>query len=267
MLGTILGAGLQLAGGLMNRSAQKDANKAAQRQADQNIALQKEFAQKGIQWRTADAHAAGIHPAFALGSPPIQFNPVVTGHRAADGLGNALAGMGQDISRSQMAVAGRGGRANIVNQKLTQLGLERAGLQNQLLRAQIANTVSRTAQSQIGPPGVEELPLERTISGKAPHQTAGTVGGKTYSQEFPGGYVPLPTPHNKQLMEDTPLSWLWTLKHAIGPNFGWNFDPPKNIPLKPGNRWTWSPSKQAYVQRKKPDWSRMWKGYSSPYPK
>jgi hypothetical protein len=46
-----------------------------------NIALQREFAQKSIQWKTADAKAAGLHPLAALGAQtntptiPVQANP------------------------------------------------------------------------------------------------------------------------------------------------------------------------------------------------
>lgn len=36
--------------------------------AKENIKLQKQFAQTGIQWKVADAKKAGIHPVYALGA-------------------------------------------------------------------------------------------------------------------------------------------------------------------------------------------------------
>lgn len=63
---------VSLINGFLNRNQQKDL---AQKQAD----LQKEFAQNSIQWRTADAKKAGIHPVAALGSQGISYNPSYVG--------------------------------------------------------------------------------------------------------------------------------------------------------------------------------------------
>lgn len=40
-----------------------------------NAALQREFAQHGIQWKVADAQAAGVHPLYALGGGTPSFSP------------------------------------------------------------------------------------------------------------------------------------------------------------------------------------------------
>lgn len=63
---------VSLINGFLNRNQQKDL---AERQAN----LQKEFAQNSIQWRTADAKKAGIHPVAALGSQGISYNPSYVG--------------------------------------------------------------------------------------------------------------------------------------------------------------------------------------------
>lgn len=63
---------LNFVGGLINMQNQ---NKLAKRQED----LQREFAQNSIQWRTADAKKAGIHPVAALGSQGISYNPSYVG--------------------------------------------------------------------------------------------------------------------------------------------------------------------------------------------
>jgi len=62
MLGPILGAASSLIGGIMGQNSQNNAIKSQENMAAQNIALQKEFAQSGIQWKVADAKAAGVHP-------------------------------------------------------------------------------------------------------------------------------------------------------------------------------------------------------------
>lgn len=65
-LGSIISAGASLVGGILG-------NKSNQKIAEQNAALQKEFAQHGISWKVADAKRAGIHPLYALGSNGISF--------------------------------------------------------------------------------------------------------------------------------------------------------------------------------------------------
>lgn len=67
----------------------------AENQADQNIALQREFAQKGIQWKVADAKKAGVHPLYALGAQTHSFSPVSVGDVAG-----ALSDAGQHLGRA-----------------------------------------------------------------------------------------------------------------------------------------------------------------------
>lgn len=43
-----------------------------------NYEAQKEFAQHGVQWRTADAQAAGLHPLFAMSGGGAAFAPTAT---------------------------------------------------------------------------------------------------------------------------------------------------------------------------------------------
>lgn len=63
---------VSLINGFLNRN-QRD--NLAKRQEN----LQREFAQNSIQWRTADAKKAGIHPVAALGSQGISYNPSYVG--------------------------------------------------------------------------------------------------------------------------------------------------------------------------------------------
>lgn len=136
MLGTLLKAGSSLIGGLLQG-----------KQADKNIKLQKQFAQKGIQWKVADSLKAGIHPLYGLGANTISFSPVPVG----GGLGGAISDMGQDISRAIDA----GGTTE--DRVLRKLQLERAGLENELLKSQIAT--ARSAQIGPGSPVGANQPL------------------------------------------------------------------------------------------------------------
>ncbi len=57
-----------------------------------NIAYQKEFAQSGIQWRTDDARAAGVHPLFAMGANTTSFQP---GFNTGSAIGDTVRRLGR----------------------------------------------------------------------------------------------------------------------------------------------------------------------------
>lgn len=128
---SLISAGSKLVGGLFGMNA-----------ADKQASLQKQFAKNAIQWKVADAKAAGVSPLFALGAPTVSYQPNMVG----DGpLGNALSDMGQDVSRAVEAV--EDGPTRQANRLLQGLQLERAGLENDLLRTQIMRN------SVTAPPG------------------------------------------------------------------------------------------------------------------
>lgn len=116
-----LGAGSKLIGGIASDKSNKK--------------LQMKFAKNAIQWKTQDALKAGIHPLYALGAPTM--SPSVSLGQT----GAALSDMGQDIGRAIEA----GGTSE--DRVLRKLQLERAGLENELLKSQI----SQTNRSQLGP--------------------------------------------------------------------------------------------------------------------
>lgn len=160
MLGAILGGVGSVVSGLFGSSA-------AKKQAD----LQKKFAQKGIQWKVADSLKAGIHPLYGLGANTIAYQPQQVGGLDMSWLGD----MGQEIDRSRMATSDPGTRkAAAVAESLA---LERGGLENDLLRAEIAKT-----RAQIGPP----MPTVDPKSGLNPEEvnpptrTAGLNAGVGY---------------------------------------------------------------------------------------
>lgn len=164
-LGNLASAGLNAWQGDKNRESQE-------RIAAQNIALQREFAQSGIQWKVADAKAAGLHPLAALGAQTSSFSPVSVGS-------SDLGSMGQDVGRAIKAAGSMFDRDEKDAQEMKKLQLEEAGLKNDVLRAELASKVMRESRmaGQLGPPmpvgrGPIPIPMprpgpERSQSGHA----------------------------------------------------------------------------------------------------
>lgn len=114
-----------LAGALINQSANRKAN-------HENQAMQKEFATEGIRMRVEDAKAAGIHPLYALGAQT--YTPTI-GVQASTAMGDAVANMGQNISRAMTA----GTTLEEKNLQLLDAQIEHQRLQNQMLGIKIGD--------------------------------------------------------------------------------------------------------------------------------
>lgn len=160
MIGNLIAAGASLLGGLLGKSSaekQNAANLAAQNAiADKNIQLQKDFAQQGIRWKVEDARNAGIHPIYALGAPTHSFSPVSIGAQpGADmSMANAVNSMGQDIGRAVNSTRTADQREDAYTMSVKALTLQKYGLENELLGAQIAKL--RAANNPPFPtPGVD----------------------------------------------------------------------------------------------------------------
>lgn len=144
----LLGTGLAMGGDIFNYyGAQKD-RQAQMEMNERNYAMQKEFAQMGIRWKVDDAKAAGLHPLAALGASTVGASPSFqmgnSGETSSHYAGRAMNRMGQDISRAMMASQTQTERTKDL---LTELKLERAGMQNDILRSQLA----RLNSGQVGP--------------------------------------------------------------------------------------------------------------------
>lgn len=133
----LVSAGANLLGGFLGRSHQDE-------QFERNAALQREFAQSGIQWKVADAKKAGIHPLYAMGAPSI--SPAVSVQ--SDPLASSLSSMGQDISRSMVATQSSGTRDEMFSKTMAELQLKNLELRNNYVAAQIA----KLQGGQVGPP-------------------------------------------------------------------------------------------------------------------
>lgn len=202
-----------------NRDSQQDASAA-------NAATQKEFAQHGVRWKVEDAKQAGIHPLYALGASTISFSPSYVGS-TYDGIRQS----GQDISRAINATR-TGSERSDANARLAALGLERAELENDLLRSQIARSnsqigpsfpgsavetypvapqadthITRLTADSVSPGTVRITPSEQVSkSEQTPYTVAGNhAGGKNYDFGPAGKWI-LPSDEASQALEDLDLA-------------------------------------------------------------
>jgi len=143
----ILGGLGSLVGGFFDRDSRE-------RQADENIRQQLNYAQNSLQWRANDASAAqrdtGINRLTMLGVPSSSFSNIVGDSNMAGSLGAA----GQEIGRAIAAGTATKSRADELNEKL--------------LEAKIANVNADTVRLQagasrlmttLGAPGLANVPM------------------------------------------------------------------------------------------------------------
>jgi hypothetical protein len=242
-------------------------NKANRRINAQNIQLQKQFAQQGIQWRVADAKAAGIHPLAALGAQTHSFAPQSIGMDYRQ-----YGQMGQDIGRAMQTAAGasEAKRLAMYNEKVRQLNLKNMELQNGMLASQIAkNTqagqVPRTGvgshmlvdgqtNSGSAPAGlVIDDPQRRTVSNpERLWETPASVPDVSWARTK-GGHTRIPSTDVKRAIEDMlPLEIEWYIRNKVLPMFQSGSHPP--VKLKKGHQWRINPFTGNYYQspRKRP---------------
>jgi len=270
MLGALISAGASLAGGILGQ-------KSAEKQADKNIALQKEFAQSGIQWKVADAKAAGIHPLYALGASTHSYAPVSIGTPLADSIGKA----GQFLGRAADASSSPTTRMGVISEQAAKLQLDNMALQNQLLASQIArvNQAGRTpglpdanqrwlipGQGQTALPDTANLAPEYTGGGPGikvePFKVTTTIPAGTTEPTAVAdvGYTRSPTGYPVSLSKDAQErmedDWIGQFAHAYRNRFlpmlsRSHMVPPDFVKLKSDEKWMWDPFKQQYYIAKK----------------
>lgn len=271
MLGSLISAGANIIGGLIGSASTREANQMAAQQAANNAALQKEFAQSGIQWRVEDAKRAGIHPIYAIGSGGASFSPVSANFSADTSLPNALAAAGQDIGRAVNQTRTQSQRADVFTKTAQALSLEKAGLENDLLRAEIASKTGRLRSPASPPfpapgennfliPGqsgsyVNPTPLAVTPgAANQPQSEGGAITDHGYARTSTG-WAPVPSKDVKERIEDNfPQEILHFMRNNLLPSIGYNFNPP---PFKapPGQEWHFHvPSQEYRLQPKGQGW-------------
>lgn len=254
-----------------------------------NIALQREFAQNGVSWRVADAIKAGLHPLAALGGTGASFSPMAhisggsptqagnaqgssSGFAASPSaipdhaMGNALHSMGSDISRAMLQTANSSTRNDTYTAATQALTLQNQGLQNELLKSQLARArqnsspsmptnerylVDGQGQTSNRPGLVESKPMERTPGApEALHSEPAAVTDVGYARTVSGGYTPVPSKDVKERIEDNLiLEAIWAFRNNLMPSISnHNFAPPP-VPLKQGHHWTFNPFAQEYRQQ------------------
>lgn len=246
MIGDLIGAAASMFGGIMGQKSQ-------QKMAQQNIDLQKQFAQQGIQWKVNDAKAAGIHPLYALGAQTHSFAPVSVG----DSIGPAIANAGQFIGRAAQAGATSGQRVNAVSEALQQAAVEKAGLENELLRSQIrlmnqpGTPPSFPGATPHAIPGQGNAPLPEAVK-----SVPGTITGADqsgwregysipdvgYAQTYPGFYAPVPSKDVKERIEDImPAEWAWAIRSYMAGATDPNRTAPAHSRRAPWQMWRFHP--------------------------
>ena len=246
--------------------------------------LQKEFAQSGIQWRAADARAAGIHPAAAMGAQTQSFGSSVgtptmgtTGAAPFSGssMGAGIAAAGQDIGRALSATRSEDQRADAYTKTVQDLTIQKMGMENAILASSLSkinqaggnppmpsvarknlidgqgNTPSSTVRNKIEP--MESQHSAAKNAAIEPGQVTET--GHTVTRSNDAGsasrWSPVQSDIAKDRLEEDMIgTLLWTWRNRIMPTFGGNYNPP-NVKLKPGKEWLYHPLTQEYMQVKK----------------
>lgn len=191
---SLIGAGSSLLGGILsgNQSEKNAEMQARERQQDRE--LQKEFAQNSIRWKSADALAAGISPYYALGAPTASYSPVSIGDGPISGIGKGLSDASQDLGRAAGAAMSQEERDDVAK-KSASLNLEKAGLENELLKTQIAKM-----RGQIGPamPTLKKAgePGGNLIDGQPATQTTTVAGAPVKSDDIKQNADTIPK-HNR----------------------------------------------------------------------
>lgn len=223
MLGALIGAGASLAGGLLGSSSAK-AN------AKRQEALQREFAQKGIQWKAADAEAAGISKLYALGANTTSYSPVSVGNP----LGDAISTAGQNIGRGIDAQASPATRGAHLAQEIAATQLEGLKIDNDIKRQDLLSRMA-TRNQPGNPPAILDsettpvvpgqgdarIKLERKLqpaSPDAPHRSFG-VSPEVDMWRTARGYAPEVPEALGEAQESQPLAaFQWFIRNKILPS-------------------------------------------------
>lgn len=205
VIGPLISAGMNLIGGFMGQNEKENDRHARQMEMAKAEALQREFAQNSIQWKAADARAAGIHPMYAMGAPSISPAVSVAGAPSGNPMGAALSAMGQDVTRAAMATKTLDEREQVFQNTVREMQLQRMALDNDLLASQVARL--KQGKNPAAPSPTEEGdvvarinrdpkgPKERTrlvMGGEEIHTNPGTSDANEFTNrygEFLGDFV------------------------------------------------------------------------------
>jgi hypothetical protein len=134
-----LSAAASIGGALLSKKSSDDDRDAQMEQNALNYEQQKEFAKNSIQWKAADARAAGLHPLFAMGAPltsysPSSFTPVGDGGSAT---ALASAGRALDGAISQREVESASKKRLVTQQRFDDSMLRQNQMKEELMKVDL----------------------------------------------------------------------------------------------------------------------------------
>ncbi|WMC01489.1 DNA pilot protein [Microvirus D_HF4_329] len=153
----LVGSGLDFFSAAQGRAQQNSQFQQSAQLAQQQFQFQMDAAKQGIQWRVADAKAAGISPLVALGAPT--FNPGGIGISAGgvpegySNMGATLGKVGQDISNAigrNMTPEERAQQAMTTAIQTAQIA--KLNSETEVNKATAASVTARMAQANMQPP-------------------------------------------------------------------------------------------------------------------
>lgn len=195
--------------------------------AKKEIQYQKDFAKKGIQWRVADAKAAGIHPLYALGAQTHSYNPV--------GLGSQMSNMGQQISKY----------LSPFERKMQELAVERAQTEIDVLKSQLPNPDNLNTINQLPNTNQPET-LQQDPSQPSRVKGASPAVGWMWNED--GVMQRTYSNAGKQLTEDdfpAQLQWQWFNNVMPWLKAG-GTPPPRDMLPKGYDYWKWEGSSNGF---------------------
>lgn len=279
----IIPTAVEIAGNLLGQQeaqkASSDANTTAFNRNEYLMNLQyekqKEFAKNSIQWRVADAVAAGLHPLAAIGAQGSSYSPtVIAGDVQPDmSMSNFYRETGQDISRAMTAMLNKKERQVAIQTALT---TERMQLENDLLRSQIsrANVYGPAFPNTSGlddsllpgqgnTPPVQPQALRPVVNQPGrPGQDVGSITDYAFARTHGGGLAVVPSKDVKERIEDTLVpEMMWSVRNLALPALtGVPAPSSKHYKLPAGySEWKWSAGEQEFRP-----WNRKY-GFSRPY--
>lgn len=176
MLGSIISAGADLAGGLLNQNAAKEASKTDWKRTQKVL-------QNQIQWRVDDAVKAGLHPLVGAGISPSSGPPPST----VGDMGSSVSSMGNNLGRAVDAYMDPAAK---VAAKAALLDLEQRQANIDLTKAQLAGAQKALLTTGSTPGIASPIPVSPS-SRKGDKLGGGQVIGRGFDgQAFtvPGGW-------------------------------------------------------------------------------
>lgn len=244
---------------LAGQQAGEEASDARRHQDQVNIAnaeLQREFAKNSIRWRIEDAASVGLSPLAAIGASSYNASPSHVASGPDHTKSEMYSRMGQNISRAVQSTMTQDERV------MSRLSVERANLENELLRTQIlaikapSNPPLPSYNTQFGYGGA---PSGDVVTGvydsrnrpPHPHKRSQVYGYKpdvefTHTAKGLGPVIPEAL---SESYESDPIgAAMWRWRNSILPNFGDMGTMPPVSDLPRGyTTWRYSRMRQEWV--------------------